>query len=633
MMRVPFLVLLGLGASSALRNHPVNDAMEGVGNTAGTVQGGVNDAGETVGADKVGDGAGTVVTGAGDTVGDAASSVGATPDHVGVLGGAKINPVSTALKCVISLTIQYMGIYTAIAIIRVVADFQGTNANSWTIYESLVQATLTVNYAPMLAIMFLACRMRVTWLTQGKGNPPTWVQMWMYAATYAVLALTLIALCVPIFTGEKVKFNERGDIDEESKPFSNKFAALGFTILKYLIMIGLYVGAVCIIYGTYTYVPPAGSWPGDTIPPVSPAVGCTMILASMYFLVYAGIQFGKTFQSFSGVDSTKLTGALQGAICTMFFAPMMAVLFIGARMRALQMDPINGAPQKWAQNCFYACTYAVMIQAILAITIPLVLGGSVKKGDKGEGDVEYEVNNKMLGTILTVMRYFVMFSVYLGISAVIWSIFVIEHPQGPQYTPPISVTMQCVINLTVQFFIIYILLWVSITIKEFTGWEWHLLVDTMENAKGTIAFCPMLAILFVGTRMYALQLTNQKGAPQGWAQDGMYMATWSILIQFLMVLAIPVATLIMEGKATQPELDDDGNVKWEPSGKIALICVQVIRWLGFILLYGGAITVMVGAWTMTPETANGRGSVPLVSQTPFAGEPYGMNDVPGVPGF
>merc|ERR1719146_282379 len=141
----------------------------------------------------------------------------------------------------------------------------------------------------------------------------------MYAATYAVLALTLCALVVPLLTGEKVKFNDRGDIDEDNQPFKNTIAAVAFTVLKYLIMIGLYVGAICIIYGTYTYVPPKGSWPGDSIPPVSPAVGCTMILASMYFLVYAGIQFGKTFQSFSGVDSSKLTGALQGAVCTMFF--------------------------------------------------------------------------------------------------------------------------------------------------------------------------------------------------------------------------------------------------------------------------------------------------------------------------
>merc|ERR1719298_244548 len=162
-----------------------------------------------------------------------------------------------------------------------------------------------------------------------------------------------------------------------------------------------------------------------------------------------------------------------------------------------------------------------------------------------------------------------MISIYLGISAVIWSVFSIQHPKGKQYTPPISVTMQCVINLTVQFFVVYTLIWVAVTVKEFTGWEWHFITNSMENAKGTIVFCPMLSILFVATRLRAMTLTNWKGAPQGWAQDGMYMATWAILIQFLMVLLIPFCTYFMEGKATHPELDDDGNVKWNPSGKCA----------------------------------------------------------------
>merc|ERR1719299_113850 len=62
------------------------------------------------------------MTGAGGAVGGVASDIGATPDQVGTLGAeGQINPVSTALKCVINLTCQYMGIYTAIAIIRVVA--------------------------------------------------------------------------------------------------------------------------------------------------------------------------------------------------------------------------------------------------------------------------------------------------------------------------------------------------------------------------------------------------------------------------------------------------------------------------------------------------------------------------------
>merc|ERR1719502_1582343 len=135
---------------------------------------------------------------------------------------------------------------------------------------------------------------------------------------------------------------------------------------------------------------------------------------------------------------------------------MLAVLFIGARMRVLQMDPVNGAPQKWAQNCFFMCTYALALQTTLCVVIPVVLGGKVKPGTS-EGDMEYEVNNTGLATVLTVVRFCIMFSIYVGFTCVIWSVFTIEH------------------------------------------------------AKGTIQFCPMLAILFVGTRMRALMITNNKG--------------------------------------------------------------------------------------------------------------------------
>ena len=106
-----------------------------------------------------------------------------------------------------------------------------------------------------------------------------------------------------------------------------------------------------------------------------------------------------------------------------------------------------------------------------------------------------------------------MLSIYLGFTAVIVSIFAIAHPQGVQYTPPISPTVQCVITLAFQYFFVYLMIWACITLKEFTGLEWALLTDTMESCRGTIAFCPMIAILFVGTRMRALQMTNNKGAP------------------------------------------------------------------------------------------------------------------------
>merc|ERR1719443_2144158 len=117
----------------------------------------------------------------------------------------------------------------------------------------------------------------------------------------------------------------------------------------------------------------------------------------------------------------------------------------------------------------------------------------------------------------------------------------------------------------------------------------------------------------------------------------MYMATWSLLIQFIMVLVTPCAT----GEPAQ--VDEDGNIKWEPAHPIMLYIVIAIRVLGFFLLYGGIITVIVGVYTMTPETANGRGAVPLVGDGKVPGvgvgvpghpgrlpEPYGANDIPGV---
>jgi len=626
-MRISCALLAAtLGAVAVHAVHVRDGPMETVGNAAGSVGGGVNDVTGPV-TGPVGDAAGGAATTVGDGVGGAGNSVaGENPMEKAPLVGSafKVSAVSTALNCVVSLTIQYFIVYTALALCRTAADVWNLKYESVPIQKILQTAAITVNYAPMLAVLFLGVRMRVTWLTQGTGNPPVWMQAWMYCTTYAVLLMTLCVVVIPLFTGELIGVDPKtGDIKDDVKPFDNFILAGCFTVLKFLIMIGLYVGVICIIYGTCTYVPPKGIWPGEKIPPVSPAVGCTMILSCMYFLLYAFVQFSRTWTQLSGSKFSKFENSMMIAANAMNFAPMLSVLFIGARMRALQMDPVNGAPQKWAQNCFYMCTYATAAQVLISIAVTLVLSGSSEPSKEVEGDMTFKVENKALGAILSVGRYLIMFCIYIGFTCVIYSIFTIQHPKGDQYTPPISVTMQCVINLTFQFFFIYLIIWVCITIKEFTGYEWQLLINTMENLKGTVAYCPMLAILFVGTRMRALLITNNKGAPQGWVQDGMYMATWALLIQFLFGLIVPCCT----GTATP--CDEDGTPQYAPAHPIALYCVLGLKWFTYIFLYGGVITVITGVYTMTPETANGRGAVPLVGD--YVGEPVGVNDIPGGP--
>merc|ERR1719162_741531 len=149
-----------------------------------------------------------------------------------------------------------------------------------------------------------------------------------------------------------------------------------------------------------------------------------------------------------------------------------------------------------------------------------------------------------------------------------------------------------------------------LTVSEVTGGkvaleQWKVFA-AIDSTKATLAFAPMLSILFVTTRMYALLLTDKKGAPQAWVQDGMFMATWSLLISFLMCLA---TGLVMD----KVETDEDGNVVNKFSNKYVGICITVVRYLTMLLLYGGMTMVIVGLFVMTPENANGRGSVPLVS--------------------
>merc|ERR1719181_2322240 len=236
---------------------------------------------------------------------------------------------------------------------------------------------------------------------------------------------------------------------------------------------------------------------------------------------------------------------------------------------------------------------------------------------------------------LTAFRFVIMLSIYACAVAVVCTVFTIKHPDGDELTPPLSPTMQCVLNLAFQYFLIYLLLWVFHTVEDFTTQKSPWLTkakEAIESAKSTVQFAPMLAVLFIATRMRALQMTDNKGAPQGWVQDGMYLATWSILIQFLMCLIMPFFT----GKPYTPDsLDAPVSKENETnvSNYYGALAVTIVRYFALVALLG---VVTVGVFMMTPENANGRGAIPVIADGTIpgvdVGEPVGINDVPGAKG-
>merc|ERR1719352_1997782 len=82
--------------------------------------------------------------------------------------------------------------------------------------------------------------------------------------------------------------------------------------------------------------------------------------------------------------------------------------------------------------------------------------------------------------------------------------------------------------------------------NEFSGGGNSTAMDILQGACTTVGIAPMLCILFIGTRMRAIQLTQgdteKYHLPQPWVQQSMFACVFSLLGQVVVVLLIPVCT-------------------------------------------------------------------------------------------
>jgi len=389
---------------------------------------------------------------------------------------------------------------------------------------------------------------------------------------------------------------------EDAKPPAAKVLA----IVNYAIMLALYIGAGSVCTGAVLMEAPAELW-GTSAPPVSPAVQCTMVLTTVFFLVYLGHSICSMLRNFrNALILEKLEHVFKAARLCVNLAPMLCILFIAARVRALQIDPKYGNPQRWAQRCFYTCTFGVVVLVIMAIVFPLIdKEATVEQSEYAAEIVVFKCKNTALLTVGTVLRYVALVSVYGGACAVMASVFLLQSPQGFEVTPPVSPAMQCVIGLSCQYFLVSTAVFVLYTIAEFlsdhkknTKANVVMLLKMFEDGMKSVMFAPMLSILFVAARMRALQLTRTvenavppTAGPQAWAQEGMYLATWSVLLQLVMT----ILSRLMAGHAHGPDESAKAN-------KTIALVLDVVKYLCLLAMYGGAVVVMVGIYQMTPET-------------------------------
>jgi len=549
--------------------------------------------------------------------------------------------VSPAVYSVIVFSAMYFVLFTVLAIVRSVKTFKQDKSLDG-IERIFKTGTDTMMYAPMLCALFLGARMRGIQLAQGETEkyklPQPWVQLAMLSTLVSVFFQVVIVLLMPVFTNEAAVEVVDGEVNL-SKMNKPGVAGVVLTVVRYTLMLMLYGGFTTVIVGIFMMEGPAEIWQGKQ-PPVSPAVFTTVLLTSLFFTAYLGVAVVKTLEEFkvTAESLTKLKSSFNQAKPVLNMAPMLCILFIGARMRALQMDPKNGNPQRWAQMCFYACAGAVAIQFFLVVLSPFLPGVSSKAATV-DGDIAFTSDNATAQMCLTALRYAALLCVYGGSTAVMVSVFTIEHPTDVSLTPPISPAMQCVMNLTVQYFTIYLAYFICVTVSQFRPdlkYVSQTLVPIFDGAKCTVAFAPMLSMLFIGARMRALQLTKAtdgtippSAGPQPWAQQGMFLASWSVLIQVILTIVVPLVV------GEEPKFDEQNMLKTPtspPGGKIVGYVLDAIRYLCLLSMYGGATLVVVAVFKMTPETLQPYASMaPLVPGAEVAGVKVPGVEVPAPP--
>merc|ERR1719159_557677 len=173
----------------------------------------------------------------------------------------------------------------------------------------------------------------------------------------------------------------------------------------------------------------------------------------------------------------------------------------------------------------------------------------------------------------------------------------VDDAMGPNMNfAPLSTTMKCTINLTIQYMVIFTALGILRTYLDFTGesFETNAAAKALKHASETVFYAPMACLLFVGFRMRVLQLTKGEGNPQDYVQVAMQSVAYAILGNTLLVLIVPIFTKYVTGEGEKEvkldahtgELEMDDKANPFESSLLATV-FTVIRYLSFLALYVG----------------------------------------------
>jgi hypothetical protein len=319
----------------------------------------------------------------------------------------KMSPANT---CTMVLGAVYLSVNLVHWLTRVFAEQTAPMGGRTQMTKAAsLMASRTLRKAPMFAILFLASFMRALWIDPPYGRPQRWAQLSFYAGTAALLGEAVVAAVI----------GATGKLEEEKSIYGKYFYASSLRlhiVEKVLGFLG-YLSMLLVIVAMLVITDPDDG----KVRPLNPAVKATAFLAALYFAV-SGLQWVVSLsEDVMGRPMPKAHATMVAAEASVSMCPLVSVLFICCRMRALQITNYLGAPQHWAQNCMYMCTFAIFMQSLCCIFLPFFTGKATLMDE--DGNATHDLRPMLGAYMVAVVKYISLFCLHGGVLTICAAIY------------------------------------------------------------------------------------------------------------------------------------------------------------------------------------------------------------------
>jgi len=479
------------------------------------------------------------------------------------------------LNCISAVVLVY---FASISLYTLLGSSDGS-----ILHQTLETWVATMRLAPMMCAVFLAVVKRSATLT-AETPELYWLPQPYLKISVVLCAATFIAQSAFYAYAEncaqrEALMNQVPDRLQAQSTILSTLADFSLTLM--------YLALIVTLVGTVFMVEPQSLNQVTGKTPVAPGTVCTILLAAVYFAVYLALHVIRNSQEPGHSQSSGYEQELvRVASTTLNIAPMVSALFLAVQVAADWQSVL--LPRR-VEVCLYICVASLLVQVVLVVVSP-AFSTSFRSND-ASSRADFVVVSPQTYRIVSFIRWVAVSALYAGVGVTVVSLWTLKLV--PRLT-------HMLIVLIGAFFAVYTALWILATIRQLSRSGFLRAIHVLGIAKEAAMLCPMLAILILGSWVHAHQMSNvlgEPGEPQGWVQDYMRVAVGAIVVMLLLIIVRGLSSELPAGM----ELNSEVMSKESFSGALAVF-------LPMAVVCFSAVLVIVGLFSITPETATSEGA-------------------------